>query len=343
MGVLAIVVAAVVALLFVRTSHIDDSSTQATLAPSTTSPQVTGVQIGADGATPFAPTSVWNQAIAADAPVDPRSSQLVAAFNEQWHNVYGTIGVNTDKFSIPIYRVPRDQPTVTVGGNPDPACNSSPSLRRQLAAVPIPSDAHPANGTDKSLAIWQPSTDTLWEMWVVEKDAAGHWTSCWGGRITGVSKSNGVFPWPYGVAASGLSYVGGTMKVSELESGEINHALAVTVVHTTSGVQVPPANRNDGNSTDPDAIPIGTRFRLDPNVDVDALGLGKQGTAIARALQKYGMYVTDTSGAVVFIAEDGQPYVAEGQGDPYATMFAKRPVYEVLAGIPWDRLQVMAP
>jgi hypothetical protein len=341
--VLAVVVAVIVALLFVRSSHIDQSSTQASLAPSTTSPHITGVQIGTDGATPFAPTSIWNQAIAAAAPVDPRSSDLVSAFNQQWHPFYGTIGMNTDKFSIPIYRVPRDQPTVKVGGNPDPACNSDPSLRRQLAAVPIPPDAHPANGTDKSLAIWQPSTDTVWEMWVVEKDAAGAWTSCWGGRITDVSKSDGVFPWPYGVAASGLSYVGGTMKVSELETGEINHALAVNVVHTTSGMQVAPANRNDGNSTDSDAIPIGTRFRLDPSVDVDALGLGKQGTAIAHALQKYGMYVTDTSGAVVFIAEDGQPYVAAGEGDPYAEMFAKSPPYEVLAGIPWDRLQVISP
>ena len=69
-------------------------------------------------------------------------------------------------------------------------------------------------------------------------------TSCWGGRITDVSKSDGVFPWPYGVAASGLSYLGGTVKVAELQAGEINHALAVNVVHTASETQVPPAALN---------------------------------------------------------------------------------------------------
>ena len=220
--------------------------------------------LGTDGVAPFAPTSIWNNALAADAQLDPRSAELVAAFNTQWHTFYGTVGMNTDKFSIPIYRVPRDQPTVTVEGSTEPACNSDPSVRRQLARVPIPPNARAADGTDKSLAIWQPSTDTVWEMWVAKKDSAGQWTSCWGGRITDVSKSDGVFPWPYGVAASGLSYLGGTVKVAELQAGEINHALAVNVVHTASETQVPPANRNDGNSTDADAIPEGTRFRLDP-------------------------------------------------------------------------------
>ena len=331
------------------TSTLEQASTKATLPPPDTAPApapapaVHGTILGNDGATPFASSSIWNQPLAADAALDPRSSELVAAFNQQWRTNYGTVGMNTDKWSIPIYRVPRDQPTVTVFGSDDPACNSDPPLRQQLAAVPIPANAHPANGTDKSLAIWQPSTDTVWEMWLVEKDSSGRWTSCWGGRITDVSTSNGVFDWPYGVAASGLSYLGGTVKVSELEAGEIKHALAVNVVHTAAGAQVGPANRNDGNSTDADAIPEGTRFRLDPSVDVDVLGLGRPATVIAHALQDYGMYVTDTAGAVVLMAEDGATYVADGHRDPYATLFAEGEPYEVLTRIPWDRLQVVAP
>jgi hypothetical protein len=209
--------------------------------------------------------------------------------------------------------------------------------------VPIPPDAQPANGGDHSLVIWQPATDTEWELWIAHHADDGSWTACWGGRTEDVSKQPGVFPDPYGVAASGLSYLAGAMKVSELQGGEIKHALAVNVVHTTAGTQVAPATRNDGNSTAPDAIPEGTRFRLDPAVDVTKLGLGDTGLVIARALQKYGMVVTDTSGAVVVIAEDGQPYVHAGQPDPYAALFGHLESYQVLANIPWDRLQVVQP
>ena len=166
---------------------------------------------------------------------------------------------------------------------------------------------------------------------------------CWGGRITHASRSSGVFRRPYGVAASGLSYLASAIRVSELQAGEIQHTLAVNLVETTAGVQVPPANRNDGNSSAADAIPEGTRFRLDPTVDVTRLGLPPAAVTIAKALQTYGMVVTDTSAAVVLMAEDGQPYVESGAGDPYARLFGSTPAYALLSKIPWNRLQAIRP
>ena len=59
--------------------------------------------------------------------------------------------------------------------------------------------------------------------------------------------------------------------------------VSVSVVETVAGVQVPPANRNDGSSTSDDAIPEGTRFRLDPTIDVTSLGLPPVGVTIAGA------------------------------------------------------------
>jgi hypothetical protein len=265
----------------------------------------------------------------------------VSSFNNQWRTFYGTVGINTDDYSIPIYTVPTDQPTVAVSVAPD--CHEDPGLVEQISAVPIPPDAHPANGGDHTLVIWQPGTNTEWELWMAARAEDGSWTACWGGRIEDVSREAGVFPNPYGVAASGLSYLAGAMKVSELQAGEIKHALAVNLVHTTADTQVAPATRNDGNSVADDAIPEGTRFRLDPAIDVTKLGLSDTGVTIARALQTYGMFVTDTSGAVVMIAEDGQPYVATGQPNPYAGIFGHRESYQVLAKIPWDRLEVVQP
>ena len=55
------------------------------------------------------------------------------------------------------------------------------------------------------------------------------------------------------------------------------------------------------------------------------------------------MVVTDTAGAVVLMAEDAQPYLAAGQPNPYAALFAGAPSYAVLDGMPWSRLEVVPP
>jgi hypothetical protein len=114
----------------------------------------------------------------------------------------------------------------------------------------------------------------------------------------------------------------------------------VNVVHAAR-TQVAPANRNDGDSAAADAIPEGTRFRLDPTIDVTTLGLPASGVAIARALQDYGMYVTDKSGAVVLMGESGTPYVASGQPNPYDDAFGGLQAYQVMGKIPWDWLQAV--
>jgi hypothetical protein len=340
-----VVVAVVMAALFIKTGS--EPTTTSTRTQSTNPPRPTptsaptGVALGTGGVTPFSATSVWNTPLGADAAVAPDSQQLVSSFNQQWRDNYGTVNINSDDFSIPIYRVPAGQATVAV--SIAPGCNADAGLVSQLGAVPIPATAQPANGTDHSLVIWQPATDTEWELWMAQRAFDGSWWACWGGRIENASQSQGVFPYPYGVAASGMSYLAGAIKASELQAGRIDHALAVNVVHATRGTQVAPANRTDGDSTGPDAIPEGTRFRLDPSIDVTKLGLPPGGVAIARALQEYGMYVTDKSGAVVLIGESSAPYVAAGQANPYDQAFGGLQAYLVLAGIPWDRLQVIQP
>lgn len=304
---------------------------------------VAAIVIGAGCSQRSASTTAsdWRKPLAANAAMDQNSADLVARFNHQWKTYYGGVGINTNAYSIPIYAVPASQSTVSVAITP--GCNADPGLVAQFLAVPIPSNAQPANGTDNALVVWQPSTDTEWELWRAQHRADGNWTACSGGRMTDVSRSSGVFPSPYGLSASGLSYLASTVRISELQAGQIRHTLAVNVIHTAAGIQVAPANRNDGNSTAGDAIPEGTRFRLDPTLDVTRLRLPPAGVTIAKALQSYGMVVTDTSGAVVIAAEDGQPYVASGEGDPYASLFGSTPPYAILSKIPWNHLQAVAP
>mgnify|MGYP000154893271 CR=1 FL=1 len=48
-------------------------------------------------------------------------------------------------------------------------------------------------------------------------------------------------------------------------------------------------------------------------------------------------------GRVVLGAEDGTAYVRAGQEDPYQKLFGGLLPYQVLEGVPWNRLQVIAP
>jgi hypothetical protein len=68
-----------------------------------------------------------------------------------------------------LYTVPENQPTVTVTlQKPDsPGCVND--LRADFQAVPIPPGAVAANGTDMHMAIWQPSTDTMWNFGLCRK------------------------------------------------------------------------------------------------------------------------------------------------------------------------------
>jgi hypothetical protein len=157
--------------------------------------------------------------------------------------------------------------------------------------------------------------------------------------MTGVSRNPGYFPTPFGGSGTSLSLLGGLMTIKELESGRIDHALALSIPTTAAGVFTWPAQRGDGKTTGSDAIPEGTHFRIDPSLDVTKLGLTPTGLAMARAAQKYGIVIRDTAGVVVFYAEDP---ITTGS-NPYGRIFGGKYPHQVLRGFPWQHLQVVAP
>jgi hypothetical protein len=277
---------------------------------------------------PFAPASFWNSPIPAESPVAPNSPGLVAELRRQvaaegaW--------INTTDYSVPIYTVAANQPRVRIKLD-----DGYTPLQRDFTSVPLPWNAMPASGTDRHLTVVQPATDTLWDFWRLSRAADG-WHARWGGKMVGVSSNPGYFAAPLGATASGLPLLGGLMRVGELRSGHIDHALAIGIPNVKAGSFVWPAQRTDGNSTSPAAIPEGTRFRLDPAVDVNALGLPPAARTIALAAQRYGIVVRDVAGAVTFYGEDPAPT----RSNPYPALFGNRYPNQVLAGFPWDRLQV---
>jgi hypothetical protein len=282
-------------------------------------------------APPFAATSVWNAPLAPSAPIGANSAALVTELQRQV-TTYGT-WINTNQYSTPVYIVPADQPLVYVT-----LSVFSPTLQTAFASVPLPANAVPARGSDQHLVVWQPSTDSMWEFWKLADTATG-WTARWGGAMTSVSTNPGYFPATQGATSTSLPLLGGLMRISELQSGQINHALALAIPETMAGSFVSPAQRTDGNYSGPSAIPEGTRFRIDHSVDLTKLGLPSAALAMAQAVQKYGMIVRDQAGAVDFYGEDPTPTGS----NPYPALFHNQYPDTVLAKFPWGSLQVVTP
>jgi hypothetical protein len=303
----------------------------AVLALLTTSAIALTVPSPVRAAPAFSPTSFWNAPLAASAPIASNSASLVAQLQRQVTSA--GVWINTYQYSTPIYTVLADQPRVRVQLD-----GSYPPLQADLESVPLPADAVPAAGTDGHLTVYQPSTDTLWELWKASKQADG-WHARWGGRMMNVSTSPGYFPAPMGATGSSLPLLGGLMRIDELEAGHIDHALALAIPSAQKDAFAWPAQRTDGSSAAP-ALPEGTRLRIDPSVNVAALGLPNVARQMALAAQRYGIVVRDISGAVAFFGEDPTPRGS----NPYPALYGSaRYPDKVLAAFPWGRLQVLAP
>jgi hypothetical protein len=294
---------------------------------------------------PFGATSVWRQSIRT-APTASNSSALVANLANQASSLYGgSAAFNNSAYGETFYTVGAAQQRVDVhwddcqhkGYNPPGLIG----IGGQLSSVPIPSDAKPSSGTDHYLSIYQPATDTMWAFWVTVLRADG-WHACWGGRMDHASTNPGWFTNGFGVSATGLAAQGGAVNIKDVQAGSINHALALQVISAASWTNISwPAQRSDGSSTAVDAIPEGTRFRLDPNLNVDALHLTPVATMIAKAAQTYGFIVTDRAGCVSIVAEDGGPAQAATGVNPWKAALGSVPSYSVMTGFPWASLQAL--
>jgi hypothetical protein len=289
----------------------------------------------------FAANSVWNAPLPADAPIIPQSSTYVTELQQQMQS-HGE-WINTNQYSIPVYTVGPRQPLVPVKLDQSGPGSVGELARTFAAGVPIPTGAHAAAGTDQSLVIWQPSRNVLWEFWRAHP-VNGVWHAYWGGKMSDVSGSPGYFenPSDWGGSATSLGLLGGLMTVSDLRSGRIDHALAMAIPTSAQGRFVYPAQRSDGHDPSPSAIPEGTRFRLNPHLNIGALHLPPLTRMIALAAQRYGMIVRDQAGSVSLYAQDPTPTGSNPYTGPHGLFDGMAP-YQLLRPFPWSQLQVVSP
>jgi hypothetical protein len=255
----------------------------------------------------FADSSAWNTRIPSAAQTDDSSTSYISDLSTscQWD----FLGINIAGYSIPVFyadsaTTPRYQVTctdVTGSGFGKP--------------VPIPDNAAPDSLSDHHLCIIDKTLGREWGMWNAVKQA-----TTWQCGVGASSDLNGsgvrppaplANPWQmaHGARASGFPLIAGLIKVGDIKGGRIDHALALAYPHCRSRYFIPPASTAQGTTSDAlptRGIPMGGLIQLDPTINVDTLKITAAGKIIARALQEYGAYICDYSGAINLYA-DGSP------------------------------------
>ncbi len=253
------------------------------------------------------PTSPFNEKIPSNPEIDENSElmvqNLVSVKEEN-----GFIIALKD-FAIPIFyadeNTPRYNINLTVSWAPAKVINN----------VPIPDFAEPDPGIDdKHMVIIDLSTGCEYDFWRARKDEdSGEWEAAWVNTLP--IDGDGIFPEGLSARGSGFALPAGIIWPDELERGEINHALQLSLADkfVKGGGPVPPATESDGISKEDGAIPEGALIQLDPDLDLDSITLEPYEKIIARALQIYGVYLVDRSTEMEFqavnpISVEGNPY-----------------------------------
>ncbi len=261
----------------------------------------------------FADDSPWNTPIEQNPELDPESDAMIADLAGS--SRFGSLlGINIERFSVPRYDADASTRRLLVrcrlGGFGFPGNDGLMAS----AMVPWPEGALPDPGTDHHLLIIDRSTNTEWAMGRVT--GSGDTWTCGLGATLDLSgpgyrppaQGNPTWYTSHGPRACGFGLTAGLILREQIDSGSIEHALAMAYPHVRAGLYRNPAStaqaRIGNQSIKTRGIPCGGRVQLDPSIDVDALGLDPGPRAVMIALQKYGAYVGDFSESINLYAEN---------------------------------------
>jgi hypothetical protein len=247
----------------------------------------------------YAPSSPLNQLLPSGAAVDPRSQAMVAQLVRE----VGTKGwaISSREYTVPLFRANARTKPVPLRVR----------TRGTVHRVPIPTAAFPSPGSDGHLAVIDPRKRCEYDFYRAHRLPDGSWEAENFNALP--TEGSGIYPLGLATRASGFANAAGLITAAELAHGRIEHALVFTMAATRAGGPVPPASSSDGESTGDGTIPEGARLQLDPELPLESLLPWQR--VIARALQRYGMYLADTGGAVALFAQ--HPESAPGVRYPW--------------------------
>jgi len=237
-----------------------------------------------------------NQEIA-DAPVNPNSASYVASIGLSAH-LHPDFGTNTS-YGIPYTVVGDSQPQVPIKFKPY-ASESDPGPYPVPANAPIEGGGKKGHG-DKHVLVVQEGTCKLYELYDARRKGTG-WMAASGAAFN--LRSDALRPEGWTSAdAAGLPIFPLLARYPEVSSGQIDHALRVTVPSTQDGY-IHPATHYASSSSNPNLPPMGLRLRLKASYSL--AGFSAESLVILEALKRYGLIVAD----------NGSPWFITGAPNP---------------------------
>lgn len=266
----------------------------------------------------FSDTSPWNIR-ADDQDVDPDSDAMMRLAQERIGVVEDGDEVRTEPRTItdPVYINTAAWTTpVVAGGEPtEVVCRQLICGDGEASMVlNVPADIDPDPRYDGWYTIFDTSRSIAYDLWRARREDDGsisyHFMRIW--ELDGEGFSA---PQVVGARGSGLPLFAGLIRPGELNAGQIEHALAISVPGPASSSFVQPASSTDGNGR-PASLPEGARIRLKADVTVpnpvdpvtgEPIPMSAQqrryADAIILALRTYGAIVVDRAAVPTLYAQ----------------------------------------
>jgi hypothetical protein len=237
---------------------------------------------------PSLPTeAAWNQDISR-APRDPRSAAYIAYIDS-----HGGDHLHPDFSSPRAYGFP--YAVVGAGQRQLPIHYTAYGDESDPGPFPVPSKAPVEGGNrsdgDRHVLVVDRSACKLYELYRAFYYAKGHphWNADSGTEWDLRSAARRPEGWTSADAA-GLPIFPGLVRYDEVAAGHLDHAIRVTL-DSTRNAWVHPASHCAGDTSSPNAPPMGLRLRLKPGY---ALGrFSGAAKTIAAAMKRYGLIVAD--------------------------------------------------
>ncbi|HEY7892381.1 MAG TPA: hypothetical protein VIC05_09260 [Solirubrobacteraceae bacterium] len=253
---------------------------------------------------PFASSSPWNTTVSGQ-PSDPRSQSMVALASQRQDIEYTgglqprvttrtiTAGlfINTDRWSDTIAQGAEGVPTSVVCRQQIAYCGDG----AHLSTLNIPAAVSPQPQYDGWMTVLEPSAGVAYDLWRARRSSDGHVVSYQYMRRWSLTGSGYAPPGSASARGSGLPLFAGLITPTDIQTGKIEHALAISLPGPARGRYAPPASATDG--VGPEAsLPEGARIRLRADFELGRLSTGtdaRAARAIVRALKLYGAIVVD--------------------------------------------------
>jgi hypothetical protein len=231
--------------------------------------------------------TAWRQDIS-KAPVAPNSAAIVA-----YIRAHGGDHLHPDFGSPRAYGFP--YAVVGAGQRRFPIHYTAYGSESDRGPFPIPSNAPTEGGRrsdgDRHVLVVDRSRCMLYELYraFFKRRGTPHWNADSGVSWNLHSAALRPDSWTSADAA-GLPIFPGLVRYDEIRAGRIDHAIRVTF-ESTRDAWVHPASHCAGDTSNPNAPPMGMRLRLKASYGLGGFSGGAR--VIAEALKRYGMIVAD--------------------------------------------------